>query len=195
MSVIKCFMGIRHSVLHYKCTLTTDQLCGHPLSQTTYSPPPPPSTGHFLLASSETAPIGSVLWCKAACMVHKMQTGWQETKLLTAELVMLPGENLHSDGIAQLIEPVDNTVEREKLLRWLVWAWVWGLFFFFCALVFVCVRVAGSFKKCPRLIFQAGDADGDSPSSTDEVSPYWGCLCMNDCIHKWLYMQYTLARG
>lgn len=43
---------------------------------------------------------------------------------------------------------------------------------FFCALVFVCVRVAGSFKKCPRLIFQAGDADGDSPSSTDEVSPY-----------------------
>lgn len=53
-------------------------------------------------------------------MVHKMQTGWQETKLLTAELVMLPGENLHSDGIMQLIEPVDDTVEREKLLRWLV---------------------------------------------------------------------------
>lgn len=47
-----------------------------------------------------------------------------------------------------------------------------GTFFFFvhwfsCAFVWQEVL-----KKCPRLIFQAGDADGDSPSSTDEVSPY-----------------------
>lgn len=182
MSVIKCFMGIRHSVLHYKCTLTTDQLCGHPLSQTTYSPPPPPSTGHFLLASSETAPIGSVLWCKAACMVHKMQTGWQETKLLTAALVMLPGENLHSDGITQLIEPVDNTVEREKLLRWLVWAWVWGLFFFFCALVFVCVRVAGSFKKMSSV-----DFSGWWCWWRQSKFNRWGQSLLRLFVYEWLY--------
>lgn len=189
MSVIKCFMGIRHSVLHYKCTLTTDQLCGHPLSQTTYSPPPPPSTGHFLLASSETAPIGSVLWCKAACMVHKMQTGWQETKLLTAALVMLPGENLHSDGITQLIEPVDNTVEREKLLRWLVWAWVWGLFFFFffvhwfsCAFVWqeVLKNVLGWFFRLVMLMETVQVQQMRSVPT--EVVCVWMIVYINGCI-------------
>lgn len=40
---------------------------------------------------------------------------------------MLPGENLHSDGITQLIEPVDDTVEREKLFMASV-SVIWGLF-------------------------------------------------------------------
>lgn len=49
----------------------------------------------------------------------------------------------------------------------------WGLFFF-CAFDFVRVRVAGvgRFKKMSLVEFQAGDVNGDSPSSTDEVSPY-----------------------
>lgn len=50
---------------------------------------------------------------------------------------MLPGENLHSDGITQLIEPVDDTVEREKLFMASV-SVIWGLFFvhwFSCAFV------------------------------------------------------------
>lgn len=50
-------------------------------------------------------------------MVHKMQTGWQESKLLTAELMMLPGGEfaLNQHNACQLIEPVGNTVERKTV--------------------------------------------------------------------------------
>lgn len=43
----------------------------------------------------------------------------------------------------------------------------------FCAFVFMCVCVAGVGRlKISLVEFQAGDVNGDNPSSTDEVSPY-----------------------